>query len=157
MHHRSTEVLGMRTSAYKFPSGRKLTRMPHLASPLLRINLAEELRRLRSEQSWKRGSGRSSKTLAKYPDFHMVLVLMKANTQMHKHHVDARISIQALEGRLRVRLRDQVVEITAGGLITLDYAITHDIEAGAESAFFITTSLPRGAKEERQTREKNMM
>src|SRR5438552_2695501 len=107
MHHRSTEVLGMRTSAYKFPSGRKLTRMPHLASPLLRINLAEELRRLRSEQSWKRGSGRSSKTLAKYPDFHMVLVLMKANTQMHKHHVDARISIQALEGRLRVRLETQ--------------------------------------------------
>src|SRR5205823_148623 len=84
------EVLGMRTSAYKFPSGRELTRIPHLASPLLRINLAEELRRLRSEQSWKRGSGRSSKTLAKYPDFHMVLVLMKANTQMHKHHVDAR-------------------------------------------------------------------
>src|SRR5207247_11091276 len=122
MHHRSTEVLGMRTFAYKFPSGRKLTRMPHLASPLLRINLAEELRRLRSEQSWKRGSGRSSKTLAKYPDFHMVLVLMKAKTQMHKHHVDARISIQALEGRLRVRLTDQVVEITAGELIALDYA-----------------------------------
>src|SRR5438309_11986232 len=92
MHHRSTEVLGMRTSAYKFPSGRELTRMPHLASPLLRINLAEELRRLRSEQSWKRGSGRSSKTLAKYPDFHMVLVLMKANTQMHKHHEIGRAS-----------------------------------------------------------------
>src|SRR2546430_8682787 len=157
MHPRSTEVLGMRTSAYKFPSGRKLTRMPHLASPLLRINLAEELRRLRSEQSWKRGSGRSSKTLAKYPDFHMVLVLMKANTQMHKHHVDARISIQALEGRLRVRLTDQVVEIAAGGLIALDYAIPHDIEAGTANAFFITIFLPRGTKKERQEWEQNTM
>jgi quercetin dioxygenase-like cupin family protein len=87
--------------------------MPYLASPLLRINLAEELSRLRSEQSWQRSSGRSSKTLAKYPDFHMVLVLMKANTRMNKHHVDARISIHALEGRLRVRLSDQVVEFVA--------------------------------------------
>src|SRR5256884_1796606 len=157
MHPRSTEVLGMRTSAYKFPSGRKLTRMPHLASPLLRINLAEELRRLRSEQSWKRGSGRSSKTLAKYPDFHMVLVLMKANTQMHKHHVDARISIQALEGRLRVRLTDQVVEIAAGELIALDYAIPHDIEAGEGRGFFITHSLPAGTKGERHTWKKRHM
>src|SRR3989442_8818572 len=144
----------MRTSAYKFPSGRKLTRMPHLASPLLRINLAEELRRLRSEQSWKRGSGRSSKTLAKYPDFHMVLVLMKANTQMHKHHVDARISIQALEGRLRVRLTDQVVEIAAGGLITLGYAIPPDIEAGTGKDFFNNIFCARGAKEKKQTWKK---
>src|SRR5205814_9949021 len=136
--------LGMWTSADKFPCGRKLTRMPHLASPLLRINLAEELRRLRSEQSWKRGSGRSSKTLAKYPDFHMVLVLMKANTQMHKHHVDARISIQALQGRLRVRLTDQVVEIAGGGLIALDYAIPHEIEAVPESASSIIISWPGG-------------
>src|SRR5438876_9677754 len=76
----------------------------------------------------------------------MVLVLMKANTQMHKHHVDARISIQALEGRLRVRLTDQVVEITAGELIALDYAIPHDIEAVTESAFLITVSWAGGAK-----------
>src|SRR5438445_13468511 len=117
MHPSTTELLGIITSDYKFPRGLKLTRMPHLASLLLRINLAEEMRRLRSEQSWKRGSGRSSKTLAKYPDFHMVLVLMKANTQMHKHHVDARISIQALEGRLRVRLTDQVVETAQEELI----------------------------------------
>src|SRR2546429_1633619 len=157
MHPRSTEVLGMRTSAYKFPSGRKLTRMPHLASPLLRINLAEELRRLRSEQSWKRGSGRSSKTLAKYPDFHMVLVLMKANTQMHKHHVDARISIQALEGRLRVRLTDQVVEIAAGEIISLDYAIPPDIEAGAGNAFFITLFLAGRHKEKTKSMKKNKM
>src|SRR5256885_5247819 len=154
MHPRSTEVLGMRTSAYKFPSGRKLTRMPHLASPLLRINLAEELRRLRSEQSWKRGSGRSSKTLAKYPDFHMVLVLMKANTQMHKHHVDARISIQALEGRLRVRLTDQVVALTAGGLIALGYGVTHDIEAGGGRGLFYNTFFDPGGKEEKKRKKK---
>jgi hypothetical protein len=59
--------------------------MPYLASPLMRFNLPKELRQLRSQQSWKRGTGRSSKTLAKYPDFHIVLLLMKANTRMNRN------------------------------------------------------------------------
>jgi quercetin dioxygenase-like cupin family protein len=130
--------------------------MPYLASPFLRINLAEELRRLRNEQSWQRSTGRSSKTLAKYPDFHMVLVLMKANTRMNKHHVDARISIHALEGRLRVRLPDQVVEFAAGELIALDYAIPHGVEALEESAFLITISWPGGSKEQRHAWKRSM-
>jgi quercetin dioxygenase-like cupin family protein len=123
--------------------------MPYLASPLMRFNLPEELRQLRSQQSWQRGTGRSSKTLAKYPDFHIVLVVMKANTRMNKHHVDARISIHALEGRLRVRLPDQMMELPAGELIALDYAIPHGVEALEESAFLITVSWPGGSKEER--------
>jgi quercetin dioxygenase-like cupin family protein len=139
----------MSTPAYRSPSGKELTRMPKLASPLLRFNLPEELRRLRSEASWRRGTGRSSKTLAKYPDFHIVLVLMKANTQMNKHHVDARISIYCLKGRLRVRLLNQVVEVPAGELMALDYAIPHKLEALEESAFLITISWPGGTKEER--------
>jgi len=146
----------MSTPAYRFPSGRELTRMPYLASPLLRFNLSEELRRLRGEASWQRGSGRSSKTLAKYPDFHVVLVLMKANTRMNKHHVDARISIHSLEGKLRVRLPDQMVEVPAGELIALDYAIPHSIEAPEESAFLITISWPGGSKEERHAWKRSM-
>lgn len=123
--------------------------MRYLASPLLQFNLREELRHLRSAKSWQRGTGRSSKTLAKYPDFHIVLVLMKANTHMNKHHVDGRISIHSLEGRLRVRLPEETVEVRAGELIALDYAIPHDIEALEESAFLITISWPGGTKEER--------
>ena len=64
-------------------SSKALTRLPHLARPLLRFNLSKELQQLRNEDSWQRDTGRSSKTLAKYPDFHIVLVLMKANTQMN--------------------------------------------------------------------------
>jgi len=146
----------MSTPAYRFPSGKELTRMPYLASPLMRFNLPEELRQLRSEQSWQRGTGRSSKTLAKYPDFHIVLVLMKANTRMNKHHVDARISIHVLEGKLRVRLPDQVIEIPTGELIALDYAIPHGIEALEESAFLITISWPGGSKEERHEWKRSM-
>jgi quercetin dioxygenase-like cupin family protein len=123
--------------------------MPALASTLLHFNLPGEMLQLRSQDSWQRGTGRSSKTLAKYPDFHVVLVLMKANTRMNEHHVDARISIHALEGRIRIRMSNEVVDVSAGELVALDYAIPHDIEALEESAFLLTISWPGGTKEER--------
>jgi hypothetical protein len=66
-----------------------LNRLPQLAEPLLQFDLVNELRQLRGEASWQRGTGRSSKTLAKYPDFRIILVLMKANTQMSEHRGEA--------------------------------------------------------------------
>jgi len=68
---------------------------------------------------------------------------------MNEHHVDARISLHALEGRIRVRMSGEVVEVSAGELIALDYAIPHDVEAPEESAFLLTISWPGGTKEER--------
>jgi hypothetical protein len=57
-----------------------LNRLPGLAEPLLQIDLERELRQLRREDSWQRETGRSSKTLAKYPDFRIVLILMKSGS-----------------------------------------------------------------------------
>lgn len=126
-----------------------LNRLPHLASPLLRFNLSDELQQLRNQDSWKRETGRSSKTLAKYPDFRIVLVLMKDSTQMKEHHADGRISIHSLHGKIRIHLPDQKVDLAAGELMALDYGILHDVEALEESAFLITISWPEGAMEER--------
>jgi hypothetical protein len=59
-----------------------LNRLPGLAEPLLQIDLDRELQQLRREESWQRATGPSSKTLAKYPDFRIVLILMKGGTRM---------------------------------------------------------------------------
>ena len=79
-----------------------LNRLPQLADPFLQFDLVSELQQLRGEESWQRETGRSSKTLAKYPDFRIVLVLMKANTQMKEHRAEGRISIHHLLGKIRV-------------------------------------------------------
>ena len=55
-----------------------LTRLPQLAEPTIRFNLAKELEELHQAGAWDKTSGRSSKTLAKYADFRIVLVSMKA-------------------------------------------------------------------------------
>ena len=59
-----------------------MQRLPHLASSLLQVSLPEEVKQLRQQEPWLRGTGRSSKTLVKYPDLRVVLISMKANTVM---------------------------------------------------------------------------
>ena len=76
-----------------------LNRLPGLAEPLLQIDLERELQQLRQEDSWQRETGRSSKTLGKYSDFRIVLILMKRGTRMRQHRAEGRVSIQLLKGR----------------------------------------------------------
>jgi hypothetical protein len=94
-----------------------LNRLPGLAEPLLHIDLERELQQLRQEDSWQRETGRSSKTLAKYPDFRIVLIMMKGGTRMRQHRAEGRISIQELKGRVRIHLADRTVDVSAGHLL----------------------------------------
>jgi quercetin dioxygenase-like cupin family protein len=129
-----------------------LNKLPSLAGATLHFHLKDELEKLRDQESWKRSTGRSSRTLAKYPDFHIVLVLMKPGSKMNEHHVDGRVSLQLLQGRTRVRLPNQDVEIRAGDLLTLEYGLLHHVEALEESAFLISIAWLGGTKEQRHAR-----
>jgi len=144
------EALFMETTARTCHPGegsKELNRLPQLAEPSLQFDLVSEIQQLRGEESWQRETGRSSKTLAKYPDFRIVLVLMKANTQMKEHRAEGRVSIHHLLGRICVHLPDQKVNLTAGQLLVLDCGMVHDVEALEESAFLLTVSWPKGTSE----------
>lgn len=118
-----------------------LNRLPGLAEPLLQIDLEGELRQLRQDESWQRETGRSSKTLAKYPDFRIVLILMKAGSRMRQHRAEGRISIEQLKGKIRVHLdAHRKVDVQAGHLLVLDCGVLHDVEALEESALLLTIS-----------------
>lgn len=119
---------------------KELSRLPWLADPLLKFDIARELLELRSKDSWGRETGRSSKTLAKHSDFTVVLVLMKANTQMSQHQAEGRSSIQQIFGRMLVRLPHQEVTLSTGELLVLGGGVVHDIDAKEESAFLLTIS-----------------
>jgi quercetin dioxygenase-like cupin family protein len=120
-----------------------LTRLPELAQPLLQFDLAAEIEHLYREDSWQRGTGRSSRTLVKQPDFRVVLVAMKAATEIKEHRADGRISIHTIIGHLRLELPDQIVEVPAGHLLALDRCIRHDVEALADSVFLLTIAWPK--------------
>src|SRR6202162_2128457 len=120
-----------------------LNRLLGLAEPLLQIDLERELQQLRREDSWTRETGRSSKTLAKYPDFRIVLVLMKGGTRMRQHRAEGRVSIQQLKGQVCMHLDHRKVNMSAGHLLVLDCGVLHDVEALEESALLLTISWRR--------------
>ena len=111
-----------------------------LAAPLLKFKLEEEIQQLRSEGRWQ--SGHTAKTLAKYPDFRVVLVVMKTGGRLEKHRTEGRISVQALAGSINFSTAEQSVQISAGQMITLERDIPHDVEAVTDSAFLLTIAWP---------------
>lgn len=121
-----------------------LSRLPGLADPLLQFDLQEELQQLRQRDSWQRETGRSSRTLAKYPDLRIILILMKAKTQMNEHRAEGRVSIHHLLGTICVHLPDRKVNLAAGQLLVLDCGVLHNVEAVEESAFLLTIAWPKG-------------
>jgi quercetin dioxygenase-like cupin family protein len=116
---------------------------------MLQFDLASELDQLHRDESWLQATGRSSKTLVKYPDLRIVLIAMKANTRMHEHTAAGKISVYSLKGHVRLRLPEQVVDLPAGHLLALDQCVPHDVEASEDSAFLLTLSWPPETKNEK--------
>lgn len=120
-----------------------------LTGPLLTFDLGSEIEQLHRQEHWRK-DGRISKTLAKYSDFRIVLVLMQKGTLMQEHKADARISIHALTGKLRVHLAEKTIELSAGHLLVLEKSLPHDVDALEESAFLLSISWPHGDDQQSQ-------
>jgi quercetin dioxygenase-like cupin family protein len=108
-----------------------------LADPVLAFDLVAEAERLRAEGPWH-DHGRNAVTLAKYPDFRIVFMLMKPGTRMQEHQASARISIQTVSGLVRLHLKDRTVDLPAGHVLALERDLTHDVEALEESGVLLT-------------------
>jgi quercetin dioxygenase-like cupin family protein len=113
-----------------------------LSVPVLQFDLGEEIDQQQKEDSWLRGVGRSSKTLVKYDDLRVVLISMKADTQMHEHKAAGRISVQTLTGHVQLRVVGHTVDLPAGHLLALDQCLPHDVVALKDSSILLTLSWP---------------
>lgn len=122
---------------------RGAARAPELTEgPFLSFDLAEQICQLRQEHYWQ--SGRNSKTLVKYPDFRIVLTAIQAKTTIHEHHSAGRISVQTVEGRIRMHAGGKEFDLPAGRVLVLDRAMPHDVVAIEDSAFLLTIAWPDG-------------
>ncbi len=129
----------------KVPYG--LNRLPHLGASLLQVLIPNEVRRLWKQDSWQMESGRSARTLVKYPDLRIVLVSMKAGSRLKQHTTRARFALLTLAGHIRLHLPDASVEVPAGELLALDRELPHDVEAVRQSTFLLIMARP-GREEE---------
>jgi len=111
-----------------------------LAGPLLTFDLQQEIQQLRSEGRWQ--SGHTAKTLAKYADFRVVLIVMTSGGRLVNHRTEGRISVHALTGSINFRTTEQSVNLIAGQMLTLERDLPHDVEAAVDSAFLLTIAWP---------------
>ncbi len=125
-------------------AGTSTERRPHpldsLADPVMTFDLDREIERLHAEVDWR--TGQNAKTLAKYDDLRIVLTALVDGRRMPGHKTDGRISIQTVQGCLRVHAGSRSIDLHAGQVLVLDRAIAHDLEAVGDSAFLLTIARP---------------
>lgn len=118
------------------PPGRMRETLEPTAGVFLQFNLAAEMQQLESEHPWQ--SGRNAKTIVKFPDFRVILIMMRRQSRIPDHHADGRVSVHTLSGHIRLQLSGRSVDVPAGQMLVLDHGVRHDVEALEDSAFLLT-------------------
>ncbi len=109
---------------------------------MLNFDLTKEVEVLHHDDAWQTGISR--KRLVRFPDFRISLTAMKAGAKIELHHNPGRISVQTVDGHIRMRAGDQIFDLPKGRVLVLDRAVPHDLEALTESAFLLTVAHPEG-------------
>ena len=123
-------------------------RPPHeMREPVTTLNLLDEAAGLRREPAWQQGD-RNSKTFVKAADLRLVLTTIKQGAVVREHRAPGTAVVQVVGGHLRLRLRDQSLDLPAGSVAVLEPNLPHELEALAESAFAITIAWPPGTHAE---------
>src|SRR5712664_1644709 len=133
----------MATPAGKTPPGRTEVAKSPLpmkppAVPLEVIDLGAEASKLRAQHAWQL-HGQSAKTLVKHEHFRVVLIALRAGRRCQEHRAEESVSVQTLQGRVRVHLASyEVIELGSGRVLALAPAVAHDCEAAEESTVLLT-------------------
>jgi quercetin dioxygenase-like cupin family protein len=68
----------------------------------------------------------------------VVLVALRAGTEIGAHRTDGPITVQAIEGRLAIDVETDLFVLAAGQLLILGPGLRHAIHAQEDSAFLLT-------------------
>ena len=108
------------------------------AAPVEVIDLDAEATQLRAQHAWQL-HGQSAKTLVKHEHFRVVLIALKAGRRCQEHRAEESVSVQTLQGRIKVHLAsDEAIELGRGRVLALTPALAHDFEAAEESTVLLT-------------------
>lgn len=104
------------------------------------FDLTAEIQHLHARKPWPKKL--TSTMLLKTEDLRILLIGMEAGARMEEHHNDGRISIQLLEGAVRMWINQQRHDFASGQILALDRSIPHDVEAIEDSVLLLTFSWP---------------
>jgi quercetin dioxygenase-like cupin family protein len=117
-----------------------------LDAPLASINIPVFIEQLKQGPTWKERD-RSSITVFKTNGMRIVLIGLRAGTEMAKHIANGPISIQVLEGQIKFTADDRSVELSKGQMLALHQNIPHSVLAMQETIFLLTLATTLSGKE----------
>ncbi len=108
--------------------------------PALNFDIANEIELLHHAEAWQTGTSR--KPLVRFPDFRISLTALKTGAKIELHQTPGRISVQTVDGHIRMHAGDRMFDLPKGRVLVLDRSVPHDVEALADSAFLLTVAQP---------------
>ncbi|HLZ69679.1 MAG TPA: cupin domain-containing protein [Dehalococcoidia bacterium] len=110
-----------------------------LELPVRVLRFGNEIARLRKEPGWQK-SNRLARTLAKEGGLSVVLSLMKAGAIVQEHHAEGPVTLQCLEGRMRLHTAGHPIDLLSGEMVVLDGKLPHRHEALTDCAVLLLVS-----------------
>ena len=108
--------------------------------PQLQINLQEFAARLRDERPPEIGKHRQE-TLYRYGPMTIALFLFDQGASMSQHKAEGVVTVQVLQGRLKMTAEGQTHDLPAGSLLILAPGVSHDVQAIEPSKMLLTVCL----------------
>jgi quercetin dioxygenase-like cupin family protein len=130
----TAEIDSRSTKAYRD------VRVAETQVPGLDLDISHEIEQLYHCGKWQNGTSR--KQLIRFSDFHISLTAMKADARIGLHMNSGRISVQTVEGHIRMHAGSQTFDLPKGRVLVLDRSVPHDVEALTDSAFLLTVAQP---------------
>ena len=115
-----------------------------LAEDVLHFRLEDERRTMTDSEPFARG-GRSARTLVKDGPLRVTLIALAAGSRIAEHRAAGPVTIQPVQGSIRVEARGQVRTLHPGELLALGAGVEHAVAAGEPAAFLLTVAAPAGA------------
>ncbi len=116
--------------------GHSYLRTHNLAAEHLLLDLGEVVTELHGASA--QGQSRGSVTLVKQSGMTIVLTHLHAGSALEEHAAKGSASVQVLDGRISVSIRDEALEMLSGRLIAFDAGVRHSIAAIEDSTLLLT-------------------
>jgi quercetin dioxygenase-like cupin family protein len=103
------------------------------------LQIANEIAMLKREPTWAHDD-RLAKTLAKEGPLALVLSLMRAGAKAEEHSAAGPVTVQCIEGTLRLYTGGHPLDLVAGEIVVLDAGVPHSHEAVTDCAILLTVT-----------------
>lgn len=94
------------------------------------------------ETAWADGD-HNTVTLKKKSNLRVVLILLRKGVTLNEHKVECPITLFVISGKINFIAGEEKVYAESNGLVVLEKAIPHDVEALEDTTFILTIIQPK--------------